>query len=84
GQTAHACPACRKRFRLTYPAKIRVGFLNVAIVLGFTIVAGYAFIWTLPEVLRNVAGYIAIAALILMLLPHQARYEKLGKNYERR
>jgi|GEM_PF-1766734 len=29
GQTAHACPACRKRFRLTYAAKIRVGFLNV-------------------------------------------------------
>ena len=84
GQTAHACPACRKRFRLTYPAKIRVGFLNVAVILGFTIVVGYAFIWTLPEILRNVAGYVAIAALILMLLPHQARYEKLGKNYERR
>ena len=79
GQTAPpARPAWR--FRLTYPAKIRVGFLNVAIVLGFAIVAGYAFIWTLPEVLRNVAGYLAITALILVLLPHQARYEKLGKS----
>lgn len=84
GQTAHSCPSCRRRFRLTYPAKIRVGFLNVAIILGFTIVVGYAFIWTLPEILRNLVGYLAIAALILALLPHQARYEKLGKPYERR
>lgn len=84
GQTAHPCPSCRKRFRLTYSAKIRVGFLNVAIILGFTIVVGYAFIWTLPEILRNVVGYVAIVVLILMLLPRQARYEKLGKHYERR
>lgn len=83
GQTAHACPACKKRFRLTYPAKTRVGFLNVMLVLGLTIVAGFAFLWTLPETLRNLAGYLAIAALILLLLPMQARYEKLGKRYDK-
>lgn len=84
GQTAHACPACRKRFRLTYAAKIRVGFLNVMLILGLTIVIGFAFLWTLPEILRNVVGYLAIAVLVLMLMPLQARYEKLGRNYERR
>lgn len=84
GQTAHACPACRKRFRLTYAAKIRVGFLNVMLILGLTIIIGFAFLWTLPEILRNVVGYLAIAVLVLMLMPLQARYEKLGRNYERR
>ncbi len=84
GQTAHACPACRKRFRLTYAAKIRVGFLNVMLILGLTIVIGFAFIWTLPETLRNIAGYLAIAVLVLALMPMQARYEKLGKQYQYR
>lgn len=82
GQTAHACPACRRRFRLTYPAKVRVGFLNVLLILGLTIVIGFAFLWTLLETLRNLAGYLAIAALVLWLLPYQARYEKLSKRYE--
>jgi len=81
GQTAHACPACRKRFRLTYPAKVRVGFLNVLLILGLTIVIGFAFLWTLPETLRNLAGYLAIAALVLWLMPMQARYEKLTRPY---
>lgn len=82
GQTAHACPACRKRFRLTYAAKVRVGFLNVSLILGLAIVIGFAFLRTLPETLRNLAGYLAIAALVLWRLPYQARYEKLGKPYE--
>ncbi len=84
GQTAHACPKCRKRFRLTYAAKIRVGFLNVMLILGLTIVIGFTFLWTLPEILRNVVGYLAIAVLVLMLMPMQARYEKLGKQYQYR
>ena len=48
-----------------------VTFMNVARILGFII------LWNLPNVLRNLAVYLVLAAVILGLMPSQARYEKL-------
>lgn len=81
GQVAHACPACGKKFRLTYPAKLRVGYLNVALILGLTIVVGFAFLLTPLETARNLLIYLAFAGVILYLLPRQARYEKTSAPY---
>jgi hypothetical protein len=75
GQVPHACPACGKKFRLTYPSKIRVSFLNVALILGFLV------LWNLPDIPRNLAVYAALGAVILWLLPRLARYEKTSAPY---
>lgn len=75
GQVAHVCPSCGKKLRLTYPAKIRVSFLNVLLIVGFIIV------WSLPDVARNLAVYAAVAAIVLWLLPYAARYEKTSAPY---
>ena len=75
GQTAHVCPACRKKFRLTYASKVRVSFLNILLILGFLV------LWNLPDLARNMAIYAAIAAAALVLLPRLARYEKTGAPY---
>jgi CXXC-20-CXXC protein len=82
GQVAHKCPACRKRFRLTYAAKRRVAFLNVLLVLGFSVLVGYAFYWNLPALGRYVLIYLGIAAVVLLVIPHQARYEKTSARYD--
>ncbi len=81
GQVAHRCPHCGKRFRLTYPAKVRVGYLNVALVLGLTIVIGFAFLVPPAETALHVLVYLAFAGAILYLLPRQARYEKTSAPY---
>lgn len=75
GQTAHACPNCRKKFRLTYASKIRVAYLNVVLILGFII------LWNLPNIPRNLLAYAALAAAILLVLPALARYEKTDRPY---
>jgi polyferredoxin len=82
GQTAHKCPACRKRFRLTYAAKRRVAFLNVLLVLGFSVLVGYAFYWNLPALGRYFLIYLGVAALVLLVIPRQARYEKTSTRYD--
>ncbi len=81
GQVAHACPACGKKFRLTYAAKVRVGYLNIALILGLTIVLGFAFLLTAAETARNLLIYLTLAGVILYLLPRQARYEQLNAPY---
>jgi uncharacterized protein (DUF983 family) len=81
GQVAHTCPHCGKRFRLTYPAKVRVGYLNIALVLGLTIVIGFAFLVTPGETALHLLVYLAFAGAILYLLPRQARYEKTSAPY---
>jgi len=75
GQTAHPCPACGKKFRLTYSAKIRIAYLNVILLLGFII------LWNIPDVLRNLAIYAAVVAVILLILPNLAHYEKTSARY---
>jgi multisubunit Na+/H+ antiporter MnhB subunit len=81
GQTAHSCPACRKRFRLTYTSKRYVAFLNVALVLGLTILVGYAMYGELAPILGFAALYLAAAAVVLLVLPLFARYEKTSAPY---
>jgi CXXC-20-CXXC protein len=76
GQVAHKCPSCRKRFRLTYAAKRRVAYLNVTLVLGFSVLVGYAFYWNLPALVNYALAYLGLAALIVIVIPFQARYEK--------
>lgn len=77
GQTAHVCPDCGRKFRLSYASKIRVSFLNILLVLGFIIV------WNLPGIPRNLVVYAIVAALVLLLLllPTQAHYEKTSVPY---
>lgn len=72
GQTAHSCPQCHERFRLTYAAKRRLAIMNLLLIIGFILV------WNLPGVWRNLAVYTAIAVITLSLMPMQARYEKLS------
>ena len=40
----HACPSCRKKFRLTYRAKQLIAYGNVALVLAF------GGLWVLPDI----------------------------------
>ncbi|MEK6770076.1 MAG: hypothetical protein AABY62_00330, partial [Pseudomonadota bacterium] len=75
GQTPHACPSCRKKFRLTYRAKQLIAYGNVALVLAF------GGLWVLPDIPRNLLIYAAFAVLILLLLPLLARYEKATRKY---
>ncbi len=75
GQTAHICPACRKKFRLTYASKVRVSYLNVILILGFIIT------WNLPDIPRNLLIYSGVASVVLLLLPILARYEKTRAPY---
>jgi hypothetical protein len=82
GQTAHNCPACRKRFRLTYAAKRAVAYANVALILGITILVGYAFYGDVAGLARYSLYYLIAAAVILALLPRLARYEKTGARYD--
>ena len=80
GQTAHSCPHCNKRFRLTYAAKTRVAYMNVLLILGLVIVL--AILWWKPdEVLPYAAIYAGVAALILIILPFLGRYEKTSQPY---
>jgi Na+/proline symporter len=81
GQTAHRCPSCGRRFRLTYAAKRRVSYLNVALILGLTILAGFAFLGSLGEIAWAAAAYAIVAVIIALLLPRQVRYEKLTVPY---
>lgn len=81
GQTAHSCPACRRRFRLTYGAKRSVAYLNVALVLGVTILIGYAFYGDPAGLVRYTLYYLAAAVVILLLLPRLARFEKTSAPY---
>lgn len=81
GQTAHRCPACGKRFRLTYRAKRSVAYLNVALVLGVTILAGYALYGDPAALARYTLGYLAAVAVILLVLPRLARFEKTSAPY---
>ena len=73
GQSAHQCPQCHELFRLTYAAKRRLAFMNLILIIGFIV------LWNLPDVWRNLAVYAVIAAIILFLMPKQARYEKLSE-----
>lgn len=73
GQMAHECPSCKKDFRLTYSSKIRIAFLNLILILGLLVA------WNLPGMLRNLAVYGAILALILLILPSQVGYEKTSE-----
>lgn len=75
GQTAHTCPACGEKFRLSYASKIRLSYLNVILILGFII------LWTLPDIPRNLAVYAALALAVLVILPYQARYESTSAPY---
>jgi hypothetical protein len=72
GQTAHDCPQCHERFRLTYAAKRRLAIMNLLLIIGFILV------WNLPGVWRNLAVYSGIAVLTLWFMPKQAHYEKLS------
>ena len=81
GQTAHDCPACGKRFRLTYAAKRRVAYLNVALMIGVMLLIGYAMYGDWPGLGRYVVIYLIIAAVILAVLPIMARYEKTSAPY---
>jgi CXXC-20-CXXC protein len=82
GQTAHSCPACRKRFRLTYGAKRSVAYLNVALVLGVAILIGYAFYGDPTGLARYTLSYLAAAVVILLVLPRLARFEKTSARYD--
>jgi len=73
GQTVHTCPACGGEFRLTYQSKLRVSYLNVILILGFVI------LWNIPNIPRNLAVYVAVAAIVVFMLPRQARYEKTSE-----
>lgn len=73
GQTAHSCPHCHERFRLTYASKRRLAFMNLLLIIGFILV------WNLPDVWRNLAVYSVIAAITLFVMPKQARYEKISE-----
>jgi len=80
GQTAHICPQCTKRFRLTYAAKTRVAYMNVILILGLVIVL--AILWWKPsEVLPYAAIYAGLATLVLLILPFLGRYEKTSQPY---
>ncbi|UCH54013.1 MAG: hypothetical protein JSW09_04280 [Pseudomonadota bacterium] len=81
GQTAHTCPACRKRFRLTYAAKRAIAYLNVALMLGITILIGYALYGEPTKLLRYILYYLIVAIAILIALPQLARYEKTSAPY---
>jgi hypothetical protein len=81
GQTAHRCPACGRRFRLTYGAKRSVAYLNVALILGPAILAGYAFYGDPAGLARYALCYLGAAAVILLLLPRLARFEKTNAPY---
>ncbi len=76
GQTAHQCPACRKRFRLTYRSKMRLSYLNVLLILGFII------LWNLPDIPRNLAVFAVVAILTVLVMPTQVRYEKTTARYD--
>lgn len=80
GQTAHACPHCRKKFRLTYESKRRLAFCNIILLLGFVISAGL-LIWGVPHSLRNLGIYFVIVAFVLTIMPSQVRYQKLTDAY---
>jgi len=73
GQTAHVCPSCNKKFRLTYSAKIRLSFLNLILILGLLVA------WNLPNLPRNMAVYAVVLVLVLLLLPTQVHYEKTSE-----
>jgi len=80
GQTAHGCPQCGKRFRLTYAAKTRVAYMNVLLILGLIIVL--AILWWKPaEVLPYAAIYAVIAVVVFVILPFLGRYEKTSQPY---
>ena len=81
GQTAHNCPSCGKRFRLTYTAKRRVAYLNVALMLGIMLLIGSAMWKDWPDLVRYLLIYLVIAAGILFVLPFLARYEKTSAPY---
>ncbi|KPL28340.1 MAG: hypothetical protein AMJ72_03960 [Acidithiobacillales bacterium SM1_46] len=81
GQTAHSCPACGKRFRLTYTAKRRVAYLNVALMLGIMLLIGSAMWKDWPDLLRYLLIYLVIAAGILFVLPFLARFERTSAPY---
>jgi hypothetical protein len=75
GQNSHRCPHCRKNFRLTYNAKIRVAGLNLILILGPFI----ALAW--PQVERNMLIYLGIAVVVLLVLPTQLRYQTMKAAY---
>ena len=75
GQTPHACPSCRKKFRLTYRAKQLIAYGNVALVL---LLGG---LLVLPDLARNLLIYAGFSVLVIALLPLLARYEKVTRNY---
>lgn len=82
GQTAHRCPACGQRFRLTYAAKRRVAFFNVAPVLGLAALLGYALYGDDGQtLLRFALLYAGALVLVLAALPHLARFEKTSAPY---
>jgi hypothetical protein len=81
GQRSHRCPSCERRFRLTYASKIRVGYLNVMLILGIAILVGVAFLAGPVVLALSALVYAVAAAIILAVLPHQARYEKTSAPY---
>jgi CXXC-20-CXXC protein len=76
GQTPHACPSCRRKFRLTYRAKQLIAYGNVAMVL---VLGG---LLVLPDIARNLLLYAGFVALVISLLPLLARYEKAVRPYD--
>ncbi len=70
GQVPHDCPSCGQPFRLTFRSKMRISYLNVTLILGFIV------LWNIPDVLRNLAVFAVVAAIVIAVLPSQARYEK--------
>ena len=80
GQTAHNCPHCKNRFRLSYQSKRRLAYLNIVILMGFVISTGL-LIWGVPHTLRNLAVYFAVVSLVLVIMPSQVAYQKTSEPY---
>lgn len=78
GQVPHPCPHCGEDFRLTYGSKQRIAYLNVILLLGFSILLGVV-LWKEALALMTLIIYAVVIAVVLTLLPFQIDYEKTSE-----